>query len=366
MHGYDLIVAGAGIIGAACAQAAAEAGLRVAVVEPGEIGGGATAAGMGHLVALDEVPAEFALARHSLKLWQAFEARPEAEFRRCGTLWVADDAAGLALLREKRSRLSDAGIVAEWLGPAALRDAEPELAHDLAGGLRVPGEAVVYPPRIAHTMLAHVVALGGTLLRGRKVVSLERDDAQLDDGTRLAGPLLVACGCDTPALLPELAMRPRRGHLVITDRYPGWLRHQVVETGYAASAHGDASEAVACNVQPRPGGQLLVGSSREYGHMENGASRRLLARMLQRCFRFFPGLPRLKALRAWTGFRPATPDGLPYIGVLPSRRNVWVAAGHEGLGVTTALGTAQLFADLFLGRAPAIDPAPYSPMRGVA
>lgn len=366
MRAYDLIVAGAGIIGAACAQAAAEAGLRVAVVEPGPIGGGATAAGMGHLVALDDVAAEFALARDSLELWEAYSDRPGAEFHRCGTLWVADDDAGLDSLRAKAARLAAAGIVAEWLDAAALREAEPALAHDLVGGLRVPNEAVVYPPRIAAMMLERVNALGGVSCLGRKVVALENAGARLDDGTHLHGPVLVACGCATPALLPELGVRPRRGHLVITERYPDWLHHEVVEIGYAASAHGDAAEAVACNVQPRPGGQLLVGSSREYGHDEAAASPDLLARMLRRCFRFLPQLQRLKALRTWTGFRPATPDGLPYIGALPSRRDVWVAAGHEGLGVTTALGTAQLFADLLLGRTPRVDPAPYAPLRGAA
>lgn len=366
MHGADLIIAGAGIIGAACAQAAAEAGLRVIVVEPGPVGGGATAAGMGHLVALDDVPAEFALARYSLPMWDAYAAEPRAEFHRCGTLWVAEDDAGVALLHDKARHLAAHGTRTEWLDAAALREAEPALAHDLLGGLRVATEAVVYAPRVVHLLLERAERAGCLVWTGKRVAALETDGARLDDGTRLTGAVLVACGCDTPALLPELRIRPRRGHLVITDRYPGWLHHQVVETGYAAGAHGDAAEAVACNVQPRPTGQLLVGSSREFGQLEAPASPALLANMLQRCFRFLPGLPQLKALRSWTGFRPATPDGLPYIGALPSRPGVWVASGHEGLGITTALGTARLFLDLFLARATAIDPAPYAPLRGAA
>lgn len=366
MQGADLIIAGAGIIGAACAQAAAAAGLRVIVVEPGPVGAGATAAGMGHLVALDDLPAEFALARYSLALWDAWAGEPRAEFHRCGTLWVAEDDAGMDVLRDKARHLAAHGIRTEWLDAAALREAEPALAHDLAGGLRVATEAVVYAPRIAHLMLERACLGGCTLWRGKRVAALEADGVRLDDGTRLAGAVLVACGCDTPALLPELRIRPRRGHLVITDRYPGWLHHQVVETGYAAGAHGDAAEAVACNVQPRPTGQLLVGSSREFGPLHAEASPSLLAGMLQRCFRFLPELPQLQALRTWTGFRPATPDGLPYIGALPSRPGVWVASGHEGLGITTALGTAQLFLDLFLGHATGIDPQPYAPLRGAA
>lgn len=364
MRNYDLIVVGAGIIGAACAQAAAAAGLKVAVIERDAIGGGATAEGMGHLVALDDLPAEFALAGYSLGLWQSWERRPEAEFHRCGTLWIADDEAGRTFLIEKAARLRSAGISTESLDAKNLRAAEPALAKDLTGGLLVSSEAVVYPPRIALSMLKRVTELGGAILRGQ-VAALDNGQVTLQDATRLHGPVLVACGCGTPALLPELKIQSRRGHLVITDRYVGWLHHQVVEVGYAASAHGGASESVACNVQPRPSGQLLIGSSRENDNGNTRASPRLLAQMLQRCFRFFPELPRLHALRTWTGHRPATPDGLPYIGALSARHNVWVAAGHEGLGITTAPGTAQLFLDLFLGRKPAIDPAPYSPARSL-
>jgi glycine/D-amino acid oxidase-like deaminating enzyme len=83
--------------------------------------------------------------------------------------------------------------------------------------------------------------------------------------------------------------------------------------------------------------------------------------MLRRAGEYFPSLPRLNAIRSWTGFRPATADKLPLIGIWEP--GLWVAAGHEGLGVTTAPGTARLLADLVLGRQPAIDPAPYDPRR---
>jgi D-hydroxyproline dehydrogenase subunit beta len=82
--------------------------------------------------------------------------------------------------------------------------------------------------------------------------------------------------------------------------------------------------------------------------------------MIERAARYLPSLPSLNAMRAWTGFRAATPDGLPIIGpagdALPG---VWIAAGHEGLGVTTSLATAKLLAAQIAGQQPAIDAAPY-------
>ncbi len=372
---HDLIVVGAGIVGAACAQSAASAGLRVAVVEPGPVGGGATAASMGHLVAMDEDPAELALSRRSLQLWERFADLPEAEFSRCGTLWLARSAAEMDQVPAKIARLAAAGVEAHAVGAAELYALEPALAPGLLGGMRVPREAVVYPPRVAQHLLALACAERARLRLGRRALALTPRGLRLDDGEELAGPVLVATGCALPELLPQLPLRPRKGHLVITERYPGRVRHQLLELGYAASAHGAADSSVAFNVQPRPTGQLLIGSSREYaseagrghgggaGAAGAAVSPAMLRRMLERAFEFLPTLRELQALRVWTGFRPATPDGRPYIGPVPGRAHTWVAAGHEGLGVTTALATAELLVDQLLGRRTALDPAPFLPAR---
>jgi glycine/D-amino acid oxidase-like deaminating enzyme len=88
--------------------------------------------------------------------------------------------------------------------------------------------------------------------------------------------------------------------------------------------------------------------------------------MTTRAFEYMPLLRNLSAIRVWSGFRPATPDNLPYIGALPGNNNVFIAAGHEGLGITTSLGTGHLVTDLILGNGPAIPIEPYSPARSHA
>jgi glycine/D-amino acid oxidase-like deaminating enzyme len=362
---FDLIVVGLGIIGAACAERAAAAGLKVAAVEAGEIGGGATAAAMGHLVALDEDPAELALAAYSQRLWQEFADLPQAQFNRCGTLWLARTAREHATIQPKLARLQAAGLPAQRVDSGDLQRLEPGLAPALAGGLLVPGDAVVYPPNIARELVARACRCHATLHLGRRVQALDDGGVQLDDGARLRGPTLVATGCALPDLLPALPLRRRKGHLVVTSPYPGALRHQVVELGYADSAHGTAESSVAFNVQPRPGGQLLIGSSREFGSDSSEVSMPMVARMLARAFEFMPGLARLQAVRIWTGFRPSSIDGRPYLGPIPDRRDLWVAAGHEGLGITTALASAHLLIDQLLQRTPAIDPRPFWPARAL-
>jgi glycine/D-amino acid oxidase-like deaminating enzyme len=158
-------------------------------------------------------------------------------------------------------------------------------------------------------------------------------------------------------------MKKRKGHLAITDRYPGFVRHQLVELGYLKSAHSLASDSVAFNVQPRATGQILIGSSRQYGVEDSEIDRRMIRSMLSRACEYLPGLAAKSVVRCWTGFRAATPDKLPLIGPSTKKPNVWFATGHEGLGITTSLATAKLLVDQILGRTPAIPFEPYLPSR---
>src|SRR5581483_11073700 len=123
----DAVVIGAGIVGAAAAAALASDGLRVTVVESSVVGGGATAAGMGHIVVMDDSEAQFALTRYSRDLWNAMQTPPQVEFERRGTLWVAADEEELAEVWRKAEFYAARGVRAEILDARALADAEPNL-----------------------------------------------------------------------------------------------------------------------------------------------------------------------------------------------------------------------------------------------
>jgi glycine/D-amino acid oxidase-like deaminating enzyme len=158
-------------------------------------------------------------------------------------------------------------------------------------------------------------------------------------------------------------VKKRKGQLVITDRYPGFVRHQLVELGYLKRAHSVNADSVAFNVQPRQTGQLLIGSSRQYGSETKHVDFEILSRMIERAQHYLPSLASASAIRVWTGFRAATPDKLPLIGTWPPDSTVYLATGHEGLGITTSLGTAKLLAAQLTGGKSEIPAAPYSPSR---
>jgi D-hydroxyproline dehydrogenase subunit beta len=351
-HSADVVIVGAGIVGTACAAALAAEGVSVTVVEARGIGTGVTAAGMGHLVVMDDSEAQFALTRYSVELWNqlADELPADVELDRCGTLWVAADDQEMQAVRRKHAFYVEHGVAAEILDARQVAEAEPNLRPGLAGGLRVPGDCVVYPPTAARWLMEQAMARGARLVAG-EVVELSGGRARLRDGTVLSAAYTVnAAGCASPRLTAGIEVRPRKGHLVITDRYPGFVRHQLVELGYLKSAHGTAADSVAFNVQPRKTGQLLIGSSRQYGTADPAIDHVILGRMIERAIEYMPGLATLSAIRAWTGFRPSTPDKLPLIGPSAGDGRLILASGHEGLGITTSLGTARRVADGVMGR----------------
>jgi glycine/D-amino acid oxidase-like deaminating enzyme len=365
-HTLRVVVVGAGIVGAAIAEAVALDGAQVTVIDRAIPGGGATAAGMGHVVVMDDSEPQIALTGYSQRLWDERGATlpPAGERLVCGTLWIAADEEEMAEVHRKKNFYAGRGIRAEVLDTAALYAAEPHLRPGLAGGLRVPGDSVIYPPPIVAAMLETVRQHGGTVLLGRSVTTLTGNCVTLNDNTTLDCDYAInATGVAAAALTPGYSIRPRKGHLVITDRYPGFVRHQLVELGYLKSAHSSTGSSVAFNVQPRPTGQLLIGSSRQFDDDSRDIDPNILARMVQRAIEYMPAIASLSAIRTWTGFRAATPDKLPLIGPHPADPHLLLATGHEGLGITTSLGTARLLADFLAQRTPAIPLEPYLPAR---
>ncbi|VEA64827.1 Glycine oxidase [Serratia plymuthica] len=354
----EAIVVGAGIIGAACAWRLAQEGHQVLLVDNQRPG--ATAAGMGHLVCMDDNPAELALSAYSSQLWRdVVDRMPEScAWRGCGTLWLAEREDEMAIAELKQRRMAEYGVLSETLGAAQVTRLEPMLRPGLAGGLRVPGDGIVYAPNVARWLQTDAGAAISVI--AGEAVMLEDQTVVLASGERLTASVVVlACGLQADRLLAQPLLKAKKGHLAITDRYPQQVRHQLVELGYGASAHACDGTSVAFNVQARPTGQLLIGSSRQFGASDTDIDMPILAAMLARAQTFLPSLAQLNIIRCWTGLRAASADGLPLLGPHPQHSWLWLALGHEGLGVTTALGSAALIAAQIQNHRPAIDDTPY-------
>lgn len=358
----DIIVIGAGIIGASCAYRLATEGYRVLLLDNHTRA--ATNAGMGHVVCLGDSPAELALCRYSIAEWHILAERlsRDCSWVNCGTLWVATTPEEMAIAESNAETLTRCGVEAHMLSADEVAQKEPMLRPGLAGGLRIPGDAIVYAPNAVRWLIRQ--QSGKIEFRLATVAALGENSVRLEDGTEIQAPaIIVANGLHCPDLLPEVPLQAKKGHLLITERLPVKIHHQLVELGYSDSAHASEGTSVAFNVQPRPTGQLLIGSSRQFDDTDAAVNPSVLAQMLARAQMFLPSLANLTALRSWTGARAASPDGMPLLGPHPKRPGVWLAVGHEGLGVTTALASAALLSAQLQNHQPPFDPAPYRPSR---
>ncbi|MFF3982850.1 NAD(P)/FAD-dependent oxidoreductase [Streptomyces sp. NPDC001828] len=370
----DVIVVGAGIVGAACAYYAARAGLRVTVLDRGPVAGGTTGSGEGNLLVSDKAPGpELELALHSAQLWQALaELLPRGvEYEPKGGLVVASDEAGLTALRAFAAAQEKAGVTVRDVAADRLPDLEPHLAPDLAGGFHYPQDAQVMPALAATHLLR---ASGAEVRLGQEVTGLLTGAGGAVRGVRTASGVLHAPYVVNAAgtwggelarlagvLLPVL---PRRGFVLVTEPLPRVVRHKVYAADYVADvASGSAELQTSAVVEGTPAGPVLIGASRERVGFDRTLSVPALRRLAAGATALFPVLAGVRVIRTYAGFRPYLPDHLPAIGVDPRVPGLLHACGHEGAGIGLAPVTGRIIADCLTGGQLPLDIGPFDPAR---
>ncbi|MBZ6210582.1 NAD(P)/FAD-dependent oxidoreductase [Streptomyces olivaceus] len=370
----DVVVVGAGMVGAACALYAAREGLDVIVVDRGQVAGGTTGAGEGNLLVSDKEPGpELELALLSVGLWTglAEELGRETEYEPKGGVVVAETPEALAGLETFAAGQRAAGVSALGVTADRLHDLEPRLAPGLAGAVHYPQDAQVMPALAA----AHLLRASGARLRtGRTVtgvlrgpggtvrgVRTDRGDVHAPAVVNAAGPW----GGEVAALAGvHLPVLPRRGYVLVTEPLPPRIRHKVYAADYVADV---ASDSAALQTSPvvegTAAGPVLIGASRERVGFDRSVSLPALRALAAGATRLFPFLARVRALRTYAGFRPYLPDHLPAIGADPRAPGLFHACGHEGAGIGLSTGTGHLIAALLTGAAPALDLTPFRPDR---
>lgn len=370
----DVVVVGAGVVGAACAAALAGAGLSVCVIDRVGPAAGSSSAGEGNLLVSDKLPGpELDLTLHSLALWRAFAARSARpfEFEAKGGVVAAASSASLDGLRGTVEGQRAAGVEASLIGADDLTEYEPLIAPDLVGGAFYPQDAQVQPMLAVRALLADADA-GSALVGDCELTGARRDAHGALTAVRTsrgviatpnvviaAGAFTAEAGARVGASVPVV---PRRGHVLVTEPLAPLVRHKVYEAGYVSDVESDdAGLLSSAVVEGTGGGPILLGSSRELVGFDRRFDLRAAAMIARRAIALFPFLRDVRMIRGYLGFRPASPDHLPIIGA--QTPGVWLATGHEGAGVGLAMGTADLLRSLILGEQPAVDPRPFDPSR---
>ncbi|MEE1821013.1 FAD-binding oxidoreductase [Streptomyces sp. BE20] len=369
----DVVVVGAGVVGAACAYYAASAGLAVAVVDRGPVAGGTTGAGEGNLLVSDKEPGpELDLALYSTRLWReiAEELGTAVEYEPKGGLVVASTPARQDALRAFAAEQTAVGVTSEEIPGERLRELEPHLAPGLAGGFLYPQDAQVQPALAAAHLLRAARAAGARLYTGETVraVRLAADGTVRGvetDRRRLDAPAVVNAAGTWGGELASLAgvhlpVLPRRGFVLVTEPLPRIVRRKVYAADYVADvASGSAALQTSAVVEGTPGGPVLIGASRERVGFDRTLSVEVLHRLAVQAAALFPVLAGVSVMRAYRGFRPYLPDHLPAIGADPRVPGLYHACGHEGAGIGLAPATGLLIAQQLIGKGPELDLTPF-------
>lgn len=402
----DVVVIGAGMIGAACAYYAARAGFSVTVVDRGPAAGGTSGAGEGNLLVSDKEPGpELALALRSQELWRSLAeeaADPSApdspapdsrdsgslvsaspgsgsrgsawgpgfEYEAKGGLVVAFSSADFEALQRFAATQVPLGVVAEEVPGDRLTEFEPLIAPGLVGGFWYPQDAQVMPALATARLLR---ASGATLRLGNAVTGLVTSGGAVrgvrtTQGDISARFVVNAAGFGAAAIAAlagsALPVQPRRGFVLVTEPLPNMVRHKVYSAAYVADvSSSDAALQSSAVVEGTPSGPVLIGASRERVGLDRTPSYDALGRLAAQGAELFPFLADVMVQRYYCGFRPYLPDHLPAIGPDATVSGLFHACGHEGAGIGLAPATAELIAAMMAGTEPMIAPEPFRPAR---
>lgn len=386
---FDIVVVGGGIIGCSVVYQLTRtlpASTRIALLERGPIAGATSGSCMGHLMVTPDNAQEYALSATSVALWRELqEQHGGIDYNPTGAFYLADSPEDVELLGTLQQQFIDNGDTASVLDNKQLRAMEPGLAEDIPGALFYPGDGVILPMFACGSMLRAAQRANANLrvLPFHEVTAFEHDAGRVTavrtTNERLScAHAVLACGVWTPEValhlgLPRLPIYPRRGDLAITAHHSTPVKTQLLEVSYLRFAHGAAQAdptrtdvdagGHAVNLQPQSHGGCLIGSTRQFCGMKREVNRELLHRSLLRASRYAPGLRTAPIVRTWAGLRPYSVDKHPLIGPWPSLSGCWIAAGHEGLGISLAQITGLLIAQQIAGVATAVNAAPYAPVR---
>ncbi|WP_103352346.1 FAD-binding oxidoreductase [Amycolatopsis sp. CA-128772] len=377
MNRTRVVVIGAGIVGAACAGELARAGFDVLVLDRGRPAGGTTSHGEGNILVSDKGPgAELALAQLSARLWPRLVAEFEpraaaaAEFDPKGGIVVATTEAGAGALVAFAGAQAAAGVRTEHLSAADVAAAEPALTREVTAAVRYPEDAQVQPAGAALALLGSALAHGarlrtdaevtGAVVRGGRItgVRVRGEVLEADVVVNAAGPWagLVSARMGAP-----IAVRPRRGEVLVTTPMPGVVRHKVYDADYVgAVGTGSGDLQTSAVVESTRGGTVLIGSSRRRVGFDDTISPGVLGAIAAKAVRLFPALANAAVMRAYGGFRPYVDDHLPVLGEDPRLENLWHATGHEGAGIGLSVGTALLLRELLTGEEPSMPVAEFT------
>ncbi|OKX83677.1 NAD(P)/FAD-dependent oxidoreductase [Corynebacterium glutamicum] len=367
---FDVVIIGAGIVGAACAYSLSQRGLSIAVVDKTLPSNGTSSHCEGNLLVSDKVAGpELDLALHSLAIWPELSKTleeelgpsfPSLEFEPKGGIVVTTTEAGVQPLIKFAHQQRQAHVDAQVLSLDEALEREPWINPEITSAVYYPQDSQIQPTIATEALLAAARKRGAVTFNNTEVIGLTHADSGSITGIRTknqtistnsvvlaAGPWSGIVSERFGAAIP---VKPRRGNVLVTSRMPHQVFHKVYDGDYfGATQSAEADLQTAAVVESSQAGTVLIGSSREQVGFTEHFHTHVYAEMARKALRVFPFLANASIMRTYGGFRPYMPDHLPLISDDPRIPGLYHASGHEGAGIGLSVATAEILAARILG-----------------
>ncbi|MED3729315.1 FAD-dependent oxidoreductase [Priestia filamentosa] len=362
----DVVVIGGGIIGSSIAYYCSKSGLDVTVLEKNELASGTTSKCDGNILAIDKDPgfdSQMSLKSQQLVYELNDELEIPFEYRNPGSILVCENDMEMESAQKWVQQQQEAGLDFRMLDREDLRNESSYFADDLPGGLECRTDSIINPYMLTYSMIQRAKQFGARIHTNTEVKNLYRNREhqfiiETNKETFTANKVVNACGVWAPfigeMLDVDISIKPRKGHVIVASRQqPVGLRN-VMEFGYLISKFGGERKVdpltdkygIALVFEPTQSQNFLIGSSRQFNGYDTKVDYEIIKNIARRALRFYPKIANMTVIRTYAGLRPWTADHLPIISQVEEVPGFYIAAGHEGDGISLAAITGKLIEEM--------------------
>lgn len=362
----DVLIIGGGIIGCSIAYYTSKYGRDVTIIEKGEFVSGTSSRCDGNILAIDKDPgfdSQMSLVSQKLVTDLSEELEHSFEYRAPGSILVCESDEEMEAAQQWVNRQKEAGLPFRMLDRQDIREESPFFAEDLLGGLECATDSTVNPYLLAFSLLSEAQKFGAKAFKQTEVKSMEIETdgsfvVETTNGTFTAQQVVNAAGVWAPKigqmLNINIPIEPRKGHIIVASRQQHVGCRKVMEFGYLISKFGGKRKVdaltekygVALVFEPTESQNFLIGSSREFVGFHTRINNEVIKCIANRAIRFYPKMADMMVIRSYSGLRPWTEDHLPIISRVEHIPNYFIAAGHEGDGISLAAVTGKVIEEL--------------------
>ncbi|MDH4421764.1 MULTISPECIES: FAD-binding oxidoreductase [Bacillus] len=366
MRHCDVLIIGGGIIGCSIAYYTSKYGRDVTIIEKGEFVSGTSSRCDGNILAIDKDPgfdSQMSLVSQKLVTELSEELEHSFEYRAPGSILVCESDEEMEAAQQWVDRQKEAGLPFRMLDRQDIREESPFFADDLLGGLECATDSTVNPYLLAFSLLAEAKKFGAKAYNHTEVKEMKREKdgsfiVETTNGTYTAKQVVNAAGVWAPKigqmLDVNIPIEPRKGHIIVASRQQHVGCRKVMEFGYLISKFGGKRKVdalteqygVALVFEPTESQNFLIGSSREFVGFHTRINNEVIKCIANRAIRFYPKMADMMVIRSYAGLRPWTEDHLPIISRVEHIPNYFIAAGHEGDGISLAAVTGKVVEEL--------------------